>query len=180
VGFGFAYDTAEQCTGGPAPGAVALRDAVRGRWPDLTDMGIYNCRNVAGTRTLSTHAEGRAIDLGTPNGDAIEAGHEAAAWLVANAEALGVQEVIFTRRRWDSRVRVWAPFGGNPHTDHVHTALCRAAAGTGDLLAGVAGATDTSGGVNVLTSGGTWVRVLRAVVGLVLVALAVVALRAGR
>ncbi|HVK26439.1 MAG TPA: hypothetical protein VM677_34245 [Actinokineospora sp.] len=32
------------------------------------NLGIYNCRNVAGSSTSSPHGEGRAADLGVPVG----------------------------------------------------------------------------------------------------------------
>ena len=53
------------------------------------NLGIYNCRPLAGSNTLSLHGEGRACDLGVPVG---------APWawtladsLVAQSAELGIQ-----------------------------------------------------------------------------------------
>lgn len=118
------YDRAvAPCAKGPRPGAIALRDETMRLFPGVTNLGIYNCRTVAGTSSLSTHAAGRAWDAGIPaalkpRGDAL------AAALVAAAPALGVQEVVWYRRRWTSTTGAWRAYGGvSPHTDHVHVAL---------------------------------------------------------
>lgn len=175
MGFGYQYDPAGTvCTGGPMPGTVALAELCRARWPELTDLGIYNCRAVRGGSSLSLHGEGRAADLGTPSPQATEQGHECAAWLVANAEALGVQEVIWHRRRWASNTRAWRSYGGlDPHTSHVHVGLCRAAAAAGQLpAAALAGAEAGRGGgllgpLRLLLDGATWRRLVLVLVGLV-------------
>jgi hypothetical protein len=117
-----------RCSGGPTPGALNLQDWICNRSPwraAVTNLGIYNCRTIAGSRRLSSHASGRAGDSGVriiPGGH--PAGHELARWLVANAAVLGVQEVIWNRQRWDNQTRRWRPYTGvSPHLDHVHWAL---------------------------------------------------------
>jgi hypothetical protein len=132
MGFGYAYDPAgTRCTSGPTPGAQALLAVVLDAFVELRSLGIYNCRPVRGGTTLSLHGEGRAIDFGADPADraAQNQGHLLAGVLVDQADALGVQEVIWHRRRWTSRSRRWTDYGGvNPHTDHVHVGLCWAAA----------------------------------------------------
>jgi hypothetical protein len=155
---------------------VALRATAMARWPALTDAGIYNCRKVVGGTGLSLHAEGRAWDAGTPGAEGIEAGHALAAWAVANAEQLGVQEVIWQRRIWTSAVPVWRPYlgdGRDPHTSHVHIGLTRAGA-AGLTAMPDAGVPGDDGGASILTDPATWLRVAGVIVGLVLIVIALV------
>lgn len=130
MGYGFAYDPPPSvCAKGPRPGAKALRDGVKASFP-VTDLGIFNCRpvRVKGATVLSFHADGRAVDFGCKG----EVNRLLCLALVANAETLGIQEVIGTgRRRWDSRSREWHHYAGDdPHDTHVHVALCTRAADT--------------------------------------------------
>lgn len=129
--YGYQYDSAgTRCLGEEQPGLQALRDYCLARWGALRNSGIYNCRNVAGTSYRSVHAEGRAWDAGVLSASA-PVGTMLAKWLVKYAPQLGVQAVIWNRHDWDSRSRVWTPYGGeNPHTDHVHVELCWDAART--------------------------------------------------
>ncbi len=46
------------------PGPVALWHFIHANFPTTRNLGIYNHRVVAGTHTLSHHAEGRALDIG--------------------------------------------------------------------------------------------------------------------
>jgi len=88
------------------------------------NLGIYNCRSVAGSSTTSLHGEGRATDFGVPVG---------AAWaqaladlLVARSAELGIQCVIYNRRIWSGSYphAGWRTYKGtNPHTDHLHVEL---------------------------------------------------------
>lgn len=108
------------CSGGPQPGTADLREEVKARFPGGNGgypFGIYNCR------PPSEHTEGRALDYGLnandPNQKAI--GDALCLWLVANADALGVQAVIWNRRVWGYGRWYWRHYGGrSPHTDHVH------------------------------------------------------------
>lgn len=126
------YEPATHATGGPAPGAKALMAwalAYYGR-NGLKNLGIYNDRTVRGGSTKSLHAEGRALDLGvTPHGASWGTG--LAELLRARSGELGVQCVIWNRRIWsgaypDAGWRAYA--GTNPHVDHIHLELTRAAA----------------------------------------------------
>src|SRR4051812_48835084 len=49
---------------GPQPAPKALWNLVHSNFRQTRFLGIYNRRNVAGTNTPSTHAEGRALDIG--------------------------------------------------------------------------------------------------------------------
>jgi hypothetical protein len=118
-----------RCAGGEKPGTRILQDWLCNESPwakDLYDLGIYNCRYIGGTNTLSQHASGRAGDSGHA---VIQTGHPAAIaaadWMVRNHAVLGVQEIIRGyRKRWDNQRRVWSYYGGqSPHTDHLHWAL---------------------------------------------------------
>ncbi len=126
MGYGYAYDgPPTKCLGRARKGTKALRAGVIEAFPHVGDQGIYNCRDVRGGGTLSFHADGRAWDAkcaGQLNADV-------AAFLVEHADALGIQEVISRRRRWDSRTRKWVDYHGvDDHTTHVHVSQCIAAA----------------------------------------------------
>lgn len=117
------YDTATSCDPGYArSGTVAIRN----HWINVTGLGhqgIYNCRRIRGSATAySIHAEGRAVDL-KANAD-LPREHDLAEryvhFLIANAEKLQIQMIIWNRRSWrDSRG--WRGYNGaSPHTDHAH------------------------------------------------------------
>lgn len=97
-----------------------------------TNLGIYNCRSVAGSATTSLHGEGRACDFGiNPHGAAY--GTQLADQLRLHSAELGIQCVIWNRRIWsgsypDAGWRVYS--GLNAHVDHIHLELTRAAAAT--------------------------------------------------
>jgi hypothetical protein len=123
-------------SGGPTPGARALRDAVHQQYFPNTfgDLGIYNPRDVCGNPwplwkcAPSQHAYGKAVDFGVrPIGG--PAGDRLAQWLIDLAP-LGVAEVIWNRRRWTPSTG-WRPYTGrSDHRDHVHVALTDRAAQT--------------------------------------------------
>lgn len=83
----------------------------------------------------SDHPRGLALDFminnisgGKATGDAI------AAFVIANATALGVKYVIWQRRIWQNGA--WKPYHGfNPHIDHVHVSF-NSAPGTGTTTGG--------------------------------------------
>jgi len=128
MGYGLVYDgPPTRCAKGPRPGTKALEKGVMERFGCGT-QGIFNCRPIRtkGSTVLSFHADGRAWDAKCSG----ELNRRIADWLVANADELGVQEVICTgRRRWTSRTRTWAHYGGDDdHSTHVHVAQCIRAA----------------------------------------------------
>lgn len=125
--FGNDFDGATTASDGPTPGAKVLMAFVLATFPGTTDLGIYNNRNVRGGSTLSVHAEGRACDFGCPISGPL--GDQLAAWLVDNSSRIGIQQVIWNRRSWNNQRRTWVAYHGvNPHTNHVHAELNRAAA----------------------------------------------------
>jgi hypothetical protein len=127
------YEPAKSCTGSASAGARALMSWFLGAYSAQggTNLGIYNCRSVAGTSTTSLHGEGRAADLGVPVG---------AGWaqtladrLVALSGELGIQCVIYNRRIWSGSYpnAGWRTYtGSNPHTNHLHVELSWNAAHT--------------------------------------------------
>lgn len=117
---------------GPQPGVQAFADAVMlklGPTRGLTNLGIYNRRTIRGRSgpltplNASLHAVGRAWDAGVPKGDAGKnLGDEL--WTrtigVAQKGLVGVQEVIWQRRRWTPDKGIQPYKGVDPHTGHLH------------------------------------------------------------
>ncbi len=129
------YDGGVNCSGGSTPGARTLRDVLIANYPAIGSIGVYNCRVIAGTNSMSLHGVGRALDVMIPTvgGDANNtAGDEIAAWLIENADALGLQLIIWDRTIWSTsrspgnRVRAYS--GSSPHIDHLHIEVNEAAA----------------------------------------------------
>lgn len=114
---GCSYDYATTIASGPQPGAIKLKDYFIRRYGGRGE--IYNPRTVAGSSTLSLHAEGRAVDLYVSG----TTGRRAFEHAVYIACANGIQEVIFNRRIWTKAKGEYAYTGVNPHTDHVHIGL---------------------------------------------------------
>lgn len=123
------YDKATYCTKGPAKGTASLAALVKKTFPYVSHTGIFNCRNVRGGDNLSTHAEGRGLDIHVKT---IDNGNAIRDWLFANRYMYGLQEIIWNRKIWTSNRENdgFRPYkGANPHTDHVHTAQNRKFAG---------------------------------------------------
>jgi hypothetical protein len=129
-------------TRGLGPRARAARAYVIDRW-GITNIGGFSYRNIAGTRTLSKHAIGKAIDI---MNSAVGRGNEIANYFAgAGKGKWGVDNVIW-RRRIHNAGRGWHRyFGVNPHTDHVHVDFYKKggrvsgyAAGTSSAVPGVA------------------------------------------
>lgn len=128
------YQGAIRCAAGPAGGAVALLAGLLERYPQTWSGGIFNCRSVRGGSTTSLHGEGRAVDLMLrvgANGRGTSYGHSIVTDLAAVGIELGVQFVIYDRRRWSAaHPRGAAYLGLHPHYDHLHIELTRLAAAT--------------------------------------------------
>ena len=130
------------CTGGFTVGAQALSTYVMGRWsPPVTSVGGYSCRAILfdNSRPTSIHGMGRALDImvdgTTPEG--LATGNEIRNYLINNAEALGIQRVIWNRFTWAANQDGWRPFisaDENPHTDHLHVEINIEASGNPDLI----------------------------------------------
>lgn len=83
---------------------------------------LFGIKTIGGWRATDSvsqdHPNGVALDFMTTQGTAL------AEYLVANANRLGTEYVVWNRHIW-SRKRAsegWRPYTGsnNPHTDHVH------------------------------------------------------------
>lgn len=127
------YEKATRCSTGPTPGAKALMAWFLGRYQTQggKNLGIFNCRTVRGaTATTSLHGEGRACDFGiNPHGAAWGTG--LAELLRVHSGELGIQCVIWNRRIWSGSYpdAGWRAYSGtNPHVDHIHLELSKAAA----------------------------------------------------
>lgn len=73
----------------------------------------------------SYHTRGAAIDAMIPDSDT---GWAAAKWVVANADALNVDQVIFAQKIWTKSNRTWRPMADRGsitanHYDHVHISV---------------------------------------------------------
>lgn len=125
------YTPASACTGGPTLGAQALMAWFLDTFADGRNDGIYNCRAMRGGTFFSIHAEGRAVDLGTPlTGKPPAWATVLAEALVAFSAELGVQCVIWNRRIWSGArsAEGWRPYSGvDAHTTHLHVELTREA-----------------------------------------------------
>jgi hypothetical protein len=133
------YDGAgSRCSGGATDGALVFADYLRENFDRIVNSSIpgdgvqlYNCRQVRGGRSLSVHAVGRALDVfvATQGGRADNAkGDQLANWLVENAEAIGVQAIIWDRTTWRPGRGDSCYTGAHPHNDHIHIELSREAA----------------------------------------------------
>ncbi len=123
------------CGGGLRPGTREVGDFVQATFSGVSGYGGYACRpNTANTAQLSVHGTGRAIDIMIPmkGGDADNARGDAIAnYLVKNAEAIGVQFIIWDRNDWGAsraapKLRAYG--GPIPHIDHLHVELTPAGA----------------------------------------------------
>lgn len=128
------YQSPTTPTNGPGTGARALMAYTLSRWPYARSMGIYNNRSVRGGSSLSHHAEGRALDIGIPQpgrgmADS-EKGNRIVEALCRHGRRLGIDHAIWDRRIWSARSPAGRAYTGrNPHHDHIHLGLTRAAAG---------------------------------------------------
>ncbi len=96
-------------------------------------LQMFGLKTIGGWRKSDPypdHPGGYALDLMTndvgsptvrnPKGDAISN------YLIANADRLGVDYIIWNGKSWNSRRRSWANYSGsNPHTDHVHVSFLK-------------------------------------------------------
>jgi hypothetical protein len=117
------------CAPGITPGAEMLRNRLIDYFPQVSRIGGYVCREVAGAPgVMSQHGTGRALDVFIPtiDGNADNTKGDALAnWLVENAHAIGVQSVIWDRTIWrvDHSLRDYEYTGVHPHHDHVHVEI---------------------------------------------------------
>jgi hypothetical protein len=202
------YEYARGCTGSARPGAVALMSWINKNYPKSKNWGIYSCRIIPGSNSMSLHGEGRALDVGfaVVDGKGNPEGYKLFAHLKAHALELGIQGIIWDRKistnRGDNR-----PYSGSTltlaHVDHLHVELTNAASrglttakiaqvmgsppsgedfGGGDFGGGTVDPAATAGlldGLKTLTDSATWIRVGMFAGGALLIVLGLVALNAG-
>jgi hypothetical protein len=113
---------------GPQPAPRHFGRLLRANFPQITQTGIYNDRNVAGTSKKSSHAEGRALDihLSAQDPDQKSLGDQLFQAVILRARSIGVHNVIWNRQIWSveqPRRRIY--HGQNPHTDHLHVEFTR-------------------------------------------------------
>ena len=123
------------CSGTFTAGADDLARHLQREFPQITRVFGYECRpNTAIPAETSQHGTGRAIDLAiaTKGGDADnDSGDQVANWLVANSARIGVQLIIWDRTVWVGHLAgaKGRPYTGpDPHIDHLHVEVSRAAA----------------------------------------------------
>lgn len=124
------------CGGSFLEGTAVLRQWLYDHWPQTTSIGGYSCRPIANSSSMSVHATGRALDIMLPvdrtangynNSADNDIGDPIANWLLANAQELGVQLIIWDNMIWSSgrspgsRLSVYT--NTNKHVDHIHVEL---------------------------------------------------------
>lgn len=130
------YEYARGCTGAAKPGAVALMQWINKNYPKSKNWGIYSCRMIPGSSSMSLHGEGRALDVGyaVVDGKGNPDGYRLFAHLKQHAVALGVQGIIWDRKistnKGDNRAYSGGPDLTTAHVNHLHIELTNAAART--------------------------------------------------
>lgn len=97
-------------------------------WPGIRSAGMRRSPAKPSTagRVRDIHEEGRAVDamIAAPNTAAGNAAGDAlSAFLVQNADRLGIQGIIWRGREWyaSRSGAAWEPYdGGDSHTSHPH------------------------------------------------------------
>jgi hypothetical protein len=121
------------CSGKAQPGTKNLSIVLLNRFDRSLSLGIYNCR------PPSTHSDGRAFDLGFPDGvtgmlpplvfNPHPQGFVALAVLRQHAWDLGITELIWNRVRYSAAHPNGFPYSGpSPHVDHIHVGQTMTAA----------------------------------------------------
>lgn len=113
-------------------GDAAIEKIVRaaaGEFPKLLSLGGYVCKYIAkSAKTPSQHCMFGPRDPGCNAWDlalkrfgvySVSLMWKLANWLVANADRLGIEVVIFRDKIW-TRAAGWHPYGGVFHASHVH------------------------------------------------------------
>jgi hypothetical protein len=91
-------------------------------------LGVYNNRPIRNGRSLSVHAEGRALDIGVPVSS--DTGDRLYKVLKNAAKALGIQQILWDGKGWrcDRGEFKTSPKVAELHKDHLHIELNRMAA----------------------------------------------------
>jgi hypothetical protein len=113
----------------PQPGPSTVAKRLKANFLLIRATGIYNDRNVAGTKRKSSHAEGRGLDihLSAENPDERLVGDQLFKMLIDAANVSGIDNVIWNKEIWSiHRLGIRTYHGVNPHTDHIHVEFTRA------------------------------------------------------
>ena len=109
------------------PLPAALAKYLKANFLQISETGIYNDRNIAGTQKKSAHAEGRALDIhlrvNHPD-EKLIADRLYRIFIEADHET-GIDNVIWNRRIWSRARGEHAYVGVSPHTDHIHVEFTR-------------------------------------------------------
>jgi hypothetical protein len=143
------YQPATHCTHRPARGALMLQSWLTINRKLGVSFGIEECRHVHGSRTISLHAEGRALDWGlnafSPS-EGVEGRYLMRLFLArdrsgiphALARRMGIEELIFNCRYWASGMNAPRRYGycydasgalkdhldpAQAHQNHIHIGL---------------------------------------------------------
>lgn len=108
-------------------GTRALGVAIRDAFPELQSLegayGCFNRRHIAGTKTWSLHAEGRALDVGVP-AHLNTVGWELGCELTGHPAQYGIQRVIWDGHIWSvgKSAPTWIRLKptSQQHRDHLH------------------------------------------------------------
>jgi hypothetical protein len=119
------------CSGTFTPGAATLKAYIEATFAGVTFIGGYDCRqNSASPSQTSVHGAGRALDIMIdPIGGKADgaAGDPIANWLVRNAQAIGVQFIIWNHMKWNASFASGSKFAPytpeNKHIDHIHVEI---------------------------------------------------------
>jgi hypothetical protein len=151
------WDGGAHCSGQLFAATKELGDFIDKNFSGMSTYGGYNCRqNTGNLSETSVHGTGRALDLMIPTtgGQADNTkGDPIANWLISNAQALGVQYIIWDHVSWGasrSGTKLKTYTGPNPHVDHIHVELSNEA-GAGQNK--VFGKVNTSGANLTVRSG---------------------------
>lgn len=141
----YEYAAKDTLTSSCTTGARSLMAYVLANVEGATDLGCFNPSLIPGSTTYSIHAEGRAIDPGTPDAEVRARMAAFVERLIAHSDELGVQCVIHQKRIWstavDTRVlpfSAWRPLSNwqavGDHMNHAHIELVRERAAGANAL----------------------------------------------
>ena len=127
------YDKATAATDGPQPGAMALYRALINStsWgAETKGQGVYNNRSVRNGRSLSVHAEGRALDIKVPISSST--GDRLYKTMISFSDELGIQQILWDGHGWRCDRGEFNTSKGvtNLHRDHLHIEMKRHHAAT--------------------------------------------------
>ena len=126
-----AWNGGKNCSGTFSAGARDLGNYLVANFGGAKYFQGYNCRKIGNSSKMSLHGTGRAIDVFIPldRGQADNTlGDPVAHWLMENAEAIGIQFIVWDRSSWSpsrSTPKTRQYSGAHPHHDHLHIELTK-------------------------------------------------------